>query len=111
VPAPAHYDALRVFGPFKRRMSTTQSPQDMRAIVASGQLWGRVPFGSGQPAVQALRGPLLAGDVGFEFFAEQPPEHLYGDPRWYVRADGSVWLDEDLAKMRIFLSRVTMPLT
>jgi len=110
VPEPPHYGSVEVFGPFKRRQSPSQTPDDLRAILASGELWGGVPYGSDRPAVQAIRGPLLPDDVGFKFYAIHPPEHLYGDPRWYVRSDGSIRIEDDVAKMTIVVSRVTMPL-
>lgn len=100
-----------MFGPFKRIAAAgTQTPDDMRQIVRSGELWGRAPAGRTEPAAQAYHGGLDDGAEGFEFYADVPPDSPWGPPHWREREDGSVWLEDDMAKVKILISRVTMSL-
>lgn len=79
----------------------------MRGIIESGELWGRAPAYSHIPAVQAYHGALPSGKRGFEFFALAPPDQPPGPVvYWRDRADQSVRVEDDVAKLRIVLSRV-----
>ncbi|CAA9517402.1 MAG: hypothetical protein AVDCRST_MAG85-2699 [uncultured Solirubrobacteraceae bacterium] len=79
----------------------------MRRILLSGELWGHVPKDRTWPAVQAYHGPLADGEPGFEFWAATPPDSGYGPPHWRRRDDGSVRLEGDVAKIRIYVTRVS----
>lgn len=108
VARPRDYGDRVVFGPFFRRESPTQSGDVMRAILTSGELWGRPPRNSNVPAVQAFVGALPDGEPGFEFFAAATP-HSTGGGRafWRVRDDGTVWGDDEWAKVNILVSHVS----
>jgi hypothetical protein len=79
----------------------------MRLIIESGELWGRAPAHSTLPAVQAYLGALPEGKRGFEFFALTPPDPSFGYVvYWRARADETVRVDDDVARVRIMLRRV-----
>jgi hypothetical protein len=79
----------------------------MRLIIESGELWGRAPAQSSLPAVQAFLGALPVGKQGFEFYALTPPDPRFGYVvYWRERADLTVRVENDVAKVRIMLSRV-----
>ena len=72
------------FGPFHRVETATQTARDAENQERNGELWGRVPFGSGWPQAQALSGPLPSGVRGIEFFTDAAPDeggHPL-QPRW-----------------------------
>jgi hypothetical protein len=102
------YGAVEVFGPFWRAAnSRTQDSAGMRLIIGSSELWGRAPAHSSIPAVQGYLGALPHGKKGFEFYALTPPDAGFGYlVYWRERADESVRVEEDVAKVRIMLSRV-----
>jgi hypothetical protein len=80
----------------------------MGKILSSGQLWGRPPAGSPFPAVQAYCGGLPSGVAGFEFFSIAPPDRPWGGVAyWRARADGSVTIEDDWAKVVVLISRVS----
>jgi hypothetical protein len=106
---PPHYQELTVFGPFKRIIADgKQTPSDMTKIIRSGELWGGPPAYGLAPAAQGYRGTLLEGERGFDFYASTAPDNKWGPPYWRERADGSVWLEDEKAKVKIYISRVTM---
>jgi hypothetical protein len=83
----------------------------MRRILRSGELWGRPPHNSDIPAVQAFFGELPNEVAGFEFFAACPPDRGAGPVAyWRVRDDGSVWGEDDWAKVRVVVSHVSQDL-
>lgn len=105
-----HFE-LTVFGPFYRAASTTQDAATIRAVLASGELWGRTPQYGVAPTVQAYAGELPDGEEGFEFFAVTPPDRPHG-PQVYWRAhrDSSVEGDQEWAKLKVLVSRVAQEL-
>ncbi len=99
------------FGPFFRRESPTQNSEAMRTVLSSGELWGRAPRNSNLPAAQAFIGALPDGESGFEFYANVPPDSVGGGRAfWHVRDDGSVWGDDEWAKVKVVVSRVNQDL-
>jgi hypothetical protein len=63
------------------------------------------------PAAKAYSGPLPAGKDGFEFFTEVRPHAAVGPGAfWRVQQDGSVWGDNDWAKVKVLISRVSQEL-
>ncbi len=104
------YQARTFYGPFKRLAAErVQTPQTMRAQIESGELWGRTPRRGTGPAAQAHVGALRDDQLGFEFYVETPPESAWGThTEWRPRADGTVWLDGEFAKVKIYVARVTM---
>ncbi|HEV3000091.1 MAG TPA: hypothetical protein VGW75_05060 [Solirubrobacteraceae bacterium] len=99
-----------MYGPFKRLQNDrTQTANDMEAILRTGELWGRIPYGGHEPAAQAYTGALAEDESGFEFYADVPPHNPWvGTPRWRPRPDRRVWVDGDTARVKIFVSRVRM---
>lgn len=72
------------YGPFHRVETATQTPEDARRQERSGEIWGRTPYGSAWPQVQALDGPLPRGVRGVEFYTDSAPDeggHPL-QPRW-----------------------------
>ncbi len=85
----------------------------MRAILTSGELWGRPPRGSDFPAVQAYAGALREGDLGFEFWTFAKPFNAFGSVvYWYLhkRTDGLVWGDGTWAKIEVLVATVRQEL-
>lgn len=79
----------------------------MRRILSTGELWGGPPTGSNIPAVKAYFGRLPSGTAGFEFFSIVPPDRPWGGPAyWRARADGTVVVEDDWAKVVVLISRV-----
>lgn len=79
----------------------------MRAILASGELWGGPPGASSIPAVKAYFGSLPAGQSGFEFFSMAPPDRPWGGVvYWHAREDGTVWIEREQAKVNVLVRRV-----
>ena len=71
-------------GPFHRRESPTQTPGDALMQVASGEIWGRTPFGGMAPTVQAYAGSIVGR--GIEFTTDIVPR-VGSSPfeaRWYL---------------------------
>lgn len=57
--------------------------------------------------MQAYLGALPAGKRGFEFYALTPPDPRFGYVvYWRERADQTVRVEDDVAKVTIMLSRV-----
>ena len=100
------------FGPFHRVESPSQTVVDASTQVASGEVWGRVPFGSAWPQVQAYRGRLPEGVRGIEFWTEVPPDPSShpSEARWSARGrpdSAEVKVDGDIAKIRCTVKRNT----
>lgn len=108
----ARYRTITVYGPFFRRWNErTQGRDVVREVLASGELWGRPPRGSDIPAVKAYFGELPSETVGFEFFSLVPPDRPWGGVAyWRARSDGSVIVEDDLAKVVVLISRVDQEL-
>jgi hypothetical protein len=106
------YRTSTVYGPFFRRWNErTQDREVIRAILTTGELWGRAPRGSDIPAVKAYFGELPADALGFEFFSVAPPDRPWGGVAyWRARSDGSVIVEDDLAKVVVLISRVDQEL-
>lgn len=82
----------------------------MRAVLESGELWGRPPRNSDIRAVQAFSGPLPDLERGFEFFAVAEPDRPDGPVMyWRARADGNV-LGDDWARIRVLVTKVRQEL-
>lgn len=64
----------RRFGPFYRKQSPTQTPDDAANQEKSGEIWGRGPAAGLAPQVQAYVGPLPRGIAGIEFYTDLPPD-------------------------------------
>jgi hypothetical protein len=70
------------YGPFHRLESPTQTADDASKQEASGEIWGRTPFGSSWPQVQAYAGPLPDGASGVEFMTDVRPDQVGESLRW-----------------------------
>jgi hypothetical protein len=93
-----------IYGPFHRVRSTTQTDKVCRDIVASNELWGKIPYGGDQPQVQAYRGRLKSGSSGIEFMTALKPfpnNHPY-EVRWRPEQPG-VRLENGFAKIDILI--------
>jgi hypothetical protein len=107
----AKYGAITAYGPFYRVANErTQTPDTMHEIVESGELWGQGPLNSDIPAVKAYFGPLPRDRPGFEFFCAAEPDVRGGSTAyWRAREDKAVWLEDEWAKVRILITRVSQP--
>ena len=91
-------------------------PDVIRKIIASSELWGGVGrniFQSDIPKVRAFAGELPAGSRGFEFETDVAPDGgcVPGKPTWCnVPNRPRVFLENDYAKIKIRVVRVTVPL-
>lgn len=92
----------------------TQTDDDARKILESGELWGKPPYNNpnGNPAVQAFEGPLPDGRWGIEFTAEVPPDATSqpGLPEWRGARPGvrveTETDGQDYAKIDVVVTRV-----
>ena len=93
---------------YHRLESPTQTPTDAARQEASGELWGRAPFGSHIPKVKAYRGPLPAGKRGIEFVTDVPPDPGSTPKRaeWSGPRRGVV-VEGDFAKIRVVITKNT----
>jgi hypothetical protein len=109
IAANATYRDLTAYGPFFRLANDlTQTPETMREILRSGELWGRPGMNSDIPAAKAYPGELPTGKDGFEFFTEVRPHTVFASGAfWRVQPDGSVWGDNEWAKVKVLVSRVS----
>jgi hypothetical protein len=76
---------------YYRRESSTQTPDDARRQVQSGELWGRGARPNGLPAVKAYLGGLPDNVRGLEFTTDIPPEptnHPF-QALWYATTLGT----------------------
>jgi hypothetical protein len=81
-------------------------------ILGSGEIWGKAPRGGlgDEPRVKAHRGHIPEGELGFEFWALQPPNDPYG-PRVYWSKPGEFLVAADnVMKLKIAITKVTQRL-
>ena len=93
---------------YHRLESPTQTPADAARQVASGEIWGRTPFGSDRPKVKAYAGPLPAGRRGIEFVTDVSP-HSGGHamrPEWSGPTPGVV-VEGEFAEIRCTVTKNT----
>lgn len=72
---------------FHRVETHIQTSQLAQQQVASGEIWGRAPYGSSIPTVQAYRNSLPPARRGIEFTSSVLPARGSGTPyeaRWYL---------------------------
>jgi RHS repeat-associated protein len=95
-------NANKLFGPFHRLESPTQTPAVAALIEQSGELWGTSmrQVGGGRsmiPVAQAYTGPLPQGARGIEFYTTVAPASgsRPGAANWYRGTDGVDDIDDD----------------
>ena len=98
--------SLPRYGPFHRLQSPTQTADDTREQVRTGEVWGRPARHRDIPKVKAYVGPLPPGRKGVEFRtaalpdAGSPPEKIF----WTGPRDG-VRVEDGYAKITIVVVR------
>jgi hypothetical protein len=97
------------YGPFHRLESPTQTREDAEKQVASGEIWGRTPMGSGWPQVQAYHGSLPDRANGVEFYTDVEPDE--GGPTWALRWSGGgrrpdIRTEDAFAKLAVVITLV-----
>ena len=100
-----------MFGPFHR----TDPPDVVRAVVATGELWGRAPrncFSSETPKAKAYAGPLPHDVSGFEFETDVAPDAggVPDKPTWshkYKKRPGVV-VEDDYAKIKVKVLKIQL---
>jgi hypothetical protein len=105
--AASSYSQVPVYGPFHRLESPTQPAETMLEILRSGELWGRAGRFGGPARVKAHRRELPEGSSGFEFFTFAEPDLRAPVILWTPRQDGLVWEEEDMAKLRVLVTKVS----
>ncbi|HLX61738.1 MAG TPA: hypothetical protein VKX17_10695 [Planctomycetota bacterium] len=95
---------MAIYGPFHRLETITQTPDDAKLQVASGEIWGRGYRGS-MPQVNAFRGSLPAGEKGIEFYTEVEPDKATVPmmARWTGPRDG-VRVEDDFGKIKVTIT-------
>jgi hypothetical protein len=101
------YRPVQVFGPFYRAESPTQSAKAMGMILRSGEQWGRPGRFGGPARVKAHRGELPEGKAGYEFYTFAEPDLQAPIVLWTPREDGLVWGDDETAKLRVLITKVS----
>ncbi|WP_234330285.1 RHS repeat domain-containing protein [Streptomyces acidiscabies] len=88
---------VTLYGPFHRLGNDkTQSIEDARSIVESGELWGRAPRQGGNATAQAWRGPIPkdAKSGSLEFYTTVKPKaynrSLPGQGAWEAEVEAGV---------------------
>jgi hypothetical protein len=100
-----------MYGPFHR---LNDSPEVVRKILDSGELWGRPPghiFQSNISKVKAYSGPLPPGATGIEFETEIPPDngHVPGKPTWSTKPERpGIKSEGEYAKIKVHVLRQTV---
>ena len=100
-----------MYGPFHR---LNDSPDDVRKILATGEIWGLPPrgiFKSDIPKVKAYDGELPPDETGIEFETEVKPDsgHVPGKPTWSAKPKSAgVPYDGDYAKIKVRVLRQTV---
>ncbi len=86
---------------------TTQTDEDARRILASGELWGTRGRYSATPAVRAYRGPLLQASWGIEFTTEVSPDRhgIPNQPTWSGPRPGVV-VQGETARIKVTVTRI-----
>ncbi|MFJ9210479.1 hypothetical protein [Streptomyces sp. NPDC102264] len=81
-----------LYGPFHRLSSPTQTADDARAIVESGELWGLTPKWGGNATAQAHRGPIPtnAKPGSLEFYTTVKPKPQGSTPPGYASWEADV---------------------
>jgi len=98
-------------GPYYR---VGDSPEVVRKILESGELWGSAPrniFQSDFPKVKAFAGHLPSGESGFEFETEVAPDDgCHPDkPTWSgIPNRAGVWTDGAYARINVRVVRQTV---
>jgi len=101
----------KLYGPFSRVESPTQTPEVARQVVESGELWGRPSRRwPDMPEVQAYDGPLSDGIAGIEFYTPVAPAPKNrtppGQARWLAGMPG-VREEDGYAKIPVIVTRQT----
>lgn len=78
----------RIYGPYHRLKSETQTYELALEQESSRELWGRTPRGSNWPQVKAYRGPLPPGEEGIEFDTTARPDGRDVEEGMHVRWSG-----------------------
>jgi hypothetical protein len=99
-------------GPYYRLWA--EDVQDADTIVKqllTGELWGKANRGTSEPTAVAYRGRLLDQE-GFEFWAFQAPDNLYGTRAYWRQPGDFVEVDDnlELVKLKIAFIRVAQAL-
>ena len=106
-----HLERVRRRGPrYHRLESSTQTPRDAQMQEQSGEIWGRAPYGSDIPTVQAYKGPLPLGARGVEFVTsavESPGSAAHPTAARWRPGDPGVSLEGDYAKIKVLITRNT----
>jgi len=96
------------FGPFHRLESPSQTVDVAQLQERSGEIWGRAPYNSHVPKVQAYARPLPEGARGIEFYTDvavdsggHPLLVEWSGPRLGVR------VENDFAKIRCVITQNT----
>lgn len=95
-------------GPYYRLASPTQTRDDARLQVESGELWGRTPRLGIYPRVEAFEGPLPEDAEGIEFLTPLEPDLRAGRKYrgWTAIVRDDVRIDGDFAKIPCVITRV-----
>jgi len=83
----------------------------MGMILKSGELWGKPGRFGGPPRAKAHRGELRDDASGFEFFTFAEPDLDAPVVLWTARQDGLVWEEEEMAKVRVLVTKVSQDIT
>lgn len=100
-----------MYGPFYR---VGDSPEVVREILKSGELWGTPPrniFRSNIPKVKAYRGELPRGAKGIEFETEIAPDRgsVPDKPTWSnVPNRPGVVVEGEFAKIKVHILKETV---
>ncbi|WP_244888271.1 RHS repeat domain-containing protein [Streptomyces scopuliridis] len=107
---------VTLYGPFHRLSSPTQTADDARAIVESGELWGVTPRWGGNATAQAHRGPIPtnAKPGSLEFYTTVKPKPQGSTPPGYASWEADVEADvrsftkdgDDWASIPIIITEV-----
>ncbi len=106
---PTRYGTETIYGPFHRLTKSDDHPADLlRALLGSGELWGRGPKDSPIPAAMAYFGELPNRASGVEFYSSVEPDRPYGAVvYWRGPPHGRARLDGAQAKIWVFVSRAS----
>jgi hypothetical protein len=100
-----------MYGPYYR---VGDSPDVVRKIVETGELWGKSPrniFQSNIPKVKAYRGELPPGISGIQFETEIPPDRgsVPDKPTWSaIPTRHGIRVDGDFAKIKVHVVKETV---
>jgi hypothetical protein len=105
---PPDYEERVVYGPFHRRVSTTQTAESMGKIARRGELRGTPSkAGGGPPRVQAYQGRLEPDQNGFEFFTFAEPNRPWGpEVTWRTPSNDLVRVEDGIAKISVLITRI-----